>query len=421
MKVDQAYIENILSLYGKGKFNDIIQLANTTLETTKHPVVYNLLGASYIATNDLSNAKDTYELLTEQFPDYVDGFINLGTVYHKSKLYEDAKLMFDKSLAFETISDDSKHNVYNNLGVLLIDMNKNEEAIEILKKAIILNDRTPESYNNIGNAYRNIKKYKESLVYFEKAIERFPENQQNLEGYKEIMHALENSYRNVGDHKKGLEYEKEGPGLVSFSIKEDILHPNSNEIDIDNKKSPHFIGMWNINNDQLCDNVIDFFNESPKKHQGKTGAAVNEDIKKSIDVTIRPSDFNLPNFIIFKEFSDLLHSHFKLYCDKWDILNELNLSLGSFNIQKYDTDGHFQKLHSERMDIGSMHRVFAWMIYLNNVEDGGNTTFPYFDLTIKPEKGKLLIWPAEWTHTHCGEKVHSDVKYIMTGWIDMVD
>ena len=59
--------------------------------------------------------------------------------------------------------------------------------------------------------------------------------------------------------------------------------------------------------------------------------------------------------------------------------------------------------------------------FLNNVEDGGNTTFPYFDLTIKPEKGKLLIWPAEWTHTHCGEKVHSDVKYIMTGWIDMVD
>ena len=74
--------------------------------------------------------------------------------------------------------------------------------------------------------------------------------------------------------------------------------------------------MWNINNDQLCDNVIDFFNESPKKHQGKTGAAVNEDIKKSIDVTIRPSDFNLPNFIIFKEFSDLLHSHFKLYCER---------------------------------------------------------------------------------------------------------
>ena len=35
------------------------------------------------------------------------------------------------------------------------------------------------------------------------------------------------------------------------------------------------------------------------------------------------------------------------------------------------------------------------------------------------EKGKLLIWPAEWTHAHCGELVNSGHKYIMTGWIDM--
>ena len=57
------------------------------------------------------------------------------------------------------------------------------------------------------------------------------------------------------------------------------------------------------------------------------------------------------------------------------------------------------------------------MTYLNNVDDGGNTHFTHYDLKIKPEVGKTLIWPAEWTHAHCGEILNSGVKYIITGWM----
>ena len=38
-------------------------------------------------------------------------------------------------------------------------------------------------------------------------------------------------------------------------------------------------------------------------------------------------------------------------------------------------------------------------------------------LKIKPQKGKTLIWPAEWTHAHSGEVLNSGVKYIITGWM----
>ena len=65
-----------------------------------------------------------------------------------------------------------------------------------------------------------------------------------------------------------------------------------------------------------------------------------------------------------------------------------------------------------------MHRVFAWMTYLNDIKsDNGNTYFPHFDLKIKPEKGKTLIWPAEWTHAHAGEILKDETKYIITGWM----
>ncbi len=63
------------------------------------------------------------------------------------------------------------------------------------------------------------------------------------------------------------------------------------------------------------------------------------------------------------------------------------------------------------------HRLFAWMIYLNDVEDGGTTNFTYYDLKIRPETCKTLIWPAEYTHAHSIEILNSGVKYIITGWM----
>ena len=38
--------------------------------------------------------------------------------------------------------------------------------------------------------------------------------------------------------------------------------------------------------------------------------------------------------------------------------------------KKYETGGHFQGYHAERLNKGTMHRMFAWMTYLNDVEDG---------------------------------------------------
>ena len=47
----------------------------------------------------------------------------------------------------------------------------------------------------------------------------------------------------------------------------------------------------------------------------------------------------------------------------------------------------------QRMQDGwNRHRVLAWMVYLNDVEEGGETEFLYQKLRIKPKKNTLLIW-----------------------------
>ena len=73
-------------------------------------------------------------------------------------------------------------------------------------------------------------------------------------------------------------------------------------------------------------------------------------------------------------------------------------------------------MDSERVHITSLHRLFAFMTYLNDVDDGGQTKFDYYDIKVKPETGKTLIWPAEWTHAH--SKNNKKWKKIYHYWVD---
>ncbi len=93
---------------------------------------------------------------------------------------------------------------------------------------------------------------------------------------------------------------------------------------------------------------------------------------------------------------------YKNYIEEWSFLKELSkkLVISSFNLQRYKPVQHFKKMHTEQMSLDSLHRIFAFMIYLNDVEEGGSTSFSHYDLEIKPRKGLTLIWPAEWTHPH---------------------
>ena len=63
-----------------------------------------------------------------------------------------------------------------------------------------------------------------------------------------------------------------------------------------------------------------------------------------------------------------------------------------------------------------IHILITYLFYLNTIEEGGETEF--IDGTkIKPETGKLLIFPATWTYEHRGNVPISSNKYICTGWL----
>ena len=76
----------------------------------------------------------------------------------------------------------------------------------------------------------------------------------------------------------------------------------------------------------------------------------------------------------------------------------------------------FHAFHAENASWPNKDKTLAWMIYLNDVDEGGETEFLYQRLRFKPKKNCAIIWPGSFTHLHRGNPPISGNKYILTGW-----
>ena len=198
-----------------------------------------------------------------------------------------------------------------------------------------------------------------------------------------------------------------------------------NRLRLDGSEHPNFIGCWKLEDASVCDGLIEFFerNKVSQKPGVVSGAELKKSVKNSTDLTIAPSDLEDEKLQVVSTYIEQLMACYLDYQEQWGFLKGFlqRVYIGPFNIQKYDEGGHFGTLHSERTELIHLHRMLVWMTYLNDVPDSGETEFPMFGLKVKPEKGKTLIWPAEWTHAHLGSVVNKGNKYIITGWMDYPD
>lgn len=91
----------------------------------------------------------------------------------------------------------------------------------------------------------------------------------------------------------------------------------------------------------------------------------------------------------------------------------------SMRLQRTAPGEGYHTWHHERTNKEMMTRMATFILYLNDVSDGGETEFLHFPLRIKPKQGTLIIWPATYTHTHRGNPPLAGEKFILTGWIDV--
>jgi hypothetical protein len=172
----------------------------------------------------------------------------------------------------------------------------------------------------------------------------------------------------------------------------------------------------------LCHRFIEFYQHDPRKHSGYTTSAGGErqleaEVKVSTDLGVETDGIWTP---VFVELHSAVTTVIQSIAAQFPALQVSPLQCTGYKIQHYKkNEGHF-KWHFDALGPGGWERQLAVIIYLNSIEDGGETCFYRQDLRIKPVAGNALFFPPFWTHMHCGEIPRSRDKYIISSFIRFV-
>ena len=190
------------------------------------------------------------------------------------------------------------------------------------------------------------------------------------------------------------------------------------------KKKTKFTDFIYVERDALpksfCNNVIEKFEQDDRKRQGQVGGGVCLEIKRSSDLSISElDDWESYDQAFFRCLNNGLKKYLRFLPEEYiknKALSELGNDTG-YQIQRTQPGDHYIWHHDQTKT-----RLVTFIWYLNDVKNGGYTEF--IDGTrIKPEAGKLIIFPATWDFLHRGVSPKSETKYLCTGWVhaDMME
>lgn len=174
-----------------------------------------------------------------------------------------------------------------------------------------------------------------------------------------------------------------------------------------------FIGVWQLDPAKdFCDGIIDYFENSKEIPKQRTDTEYKNCYEMFISST---TDYYIS--FLCQELLPALYSEYKYKYN--NLPSAPQVCSDVTKIQKYcPPNDAYGEWHHERvsLDPTSISRHLVWMMYLNDVEDAGETEFYFQKIKVKPKAGKMVIWPPDWTHTHRGIPSPTETKYIATGW-----
>ncbi len=126
-----------------------------------------------------------------------------------------------------------------------------------------------------------------------------------------------------------------------------------------------------------------------------------------------------PDTSFITYFMDRFWNCYNQYVEHYSVLSEASKhQVRMMKLQKTLPGQGYHVWHFESDSLERAGRVLSWGLYLNTVEEGGETEFLYQGVRIPATQGTLVIWPAGFTHTHRGNPPLSGEKYLLTGWVE---
>ena len=103
----------------------------------------------------------------------------------------------------------------------------------------------------------------------------------------------------------------------------------------------------------------------------------------------------------------------------------------SFQVLRYEKNQHYGVHHdygADDLKLACGPRILTFFLYLSDVEEGGETAFPRLNISVRPKKGRALLWPStlnanpelqEPRTVHEARPVIRGTKYAANSWIHL--
>ena len=158
-----------------------------------------------------------------------------------------------------------------------------------------------------------------------------------------------------------------------------------------------------------------FEDSEDEQYQGRVGQTIDKDldIKRSTDlVTSGKEHWKDLDHELFRSLGQAIIEFRETYPFFKGPFKDMGYAIQRTN------PGEFYHWHIDGGSHEFSHRQLVAVWYLNDVEGpGGETEFSLQQVKVKPEAGKLVLFPPFWTHEHRGVTLEKGVKYIATTWV----
>tara|TARA_R110000851_G_scaffold96882_1_gene210116 strand:- start:4836 stop:5441 length:606 start_codon:yes stop_codon:yes gene_type:complete len=183
-----------------------------------------------------------------------------------------------------------------------------------------------------------------------------------------------------------------------------------------------FIGIFdNVFEDEYLDELIKYFNS-------KDGMQFVEPTTDRIPSTDRDMDeLHLADPLTIQKVPPMFTDHFfkrlwehiyPAYKKEFAVLQTMKMQGEGLKMKRIKPGKGFHSWHFESFG-GTDSRKIVAQLYMNDIDDAGETEFLYQNKRIAPKRNRLLLWPADWTHTHRGNPpIGKTDKYILTTWLE---
>ena len=171
-----------------------------------------------------------------------------------------------------------------------------------------------------------------------------------------------------------------------------------------------------------CNSVIEYFEEA-----AKVGHTITRQQQGDLSIVKNDSQVYAHYETSIKDCAGLIEKFntifwtqiYPQYSEQYSALKQSGAHTNyCFKVQKTVIGGGYHTWHYESSTREASTRLLTWILYLNDVEEGGETEFLYYPKRIAPKAGTFILWPAAFTHTHRGNPPISNTKYIVTGWVE---